>query len=184
MCCGGPERSTFDCAPGNGSKRGGAGSRKENPDSSPTGPGCARTCGEDEKSGVTGDCHAPFRGSPGVKFPGATRLRVRRLDGPGVPDRPVRQIRRWRLHLRTGHSIGELAREINPIVRGWMQYYGAFYRTALHPLLERVNDYLMRWLRRKYRRLRALLKAKACWRRITRQYPRLFTQWAWSVSFC
>src|SRR5665811_1990322 len=63
----------FDCAPGNGSKRGGAGSRKENPDSSPTGPGCARTCGEDEKSGVTGDCHAPFRGSPGVKFPGATR---------------------------------------------------------------------------------------------------------------
>jgi hypothetical protein len=64
----------FDCVAGNGSKRGGAGSRKENPDSSPTGPGCARTGGEDEKSGVTGDCHAPFRGSPGVKFPGATRL--------------------------------------------------------------------------------------------------------------
>jgi hypothetical protein len=50
------------------------------------------------------------------------------------------QIRRWRLHQRTGHSIGELAREINPIVRGWMQYYGAFYLTALHPLLERVNE--------------------------------------------
>jgi RNA-directed DNA polymerase len=93
------------------------------------------------------------------------------------------QIRRWRLHLRTGHSIGELAREINPIVRGWMQYYGAFYRRALHPLLERVNGYLMRWLRRKYRRLRAFLKAKACWRRTTRQYPRLFAQWAWCVSF-
>jgi len=93
------------------------------------------------------------------------------------------QIRRWRLHLRTGHSIGELAREINPIVRGWMQYYGAFYRRALHPLLERVNGYVMRWLRRKYRRLRAFLKAKACWRRTTRQYPRLFAQWAWCVSF-
>jgi hypothetical protein len=94
-----------------------------------------------------------------------------------------RQIRQWRLHLRTGHSIAELAREINPIVRGWMQYYGAFYRSALHPLLERVNGYLMRWLRKKYRRLRAFLTAKACWRRITRQYPRLFAQWAWSVSF-
>src|SRR5665811_478954 len=93
------------------------------------------------------------------------------------------QIRQWRLHLRTGHSIGELAREINPIVRGWMQYYGAFYRSALHPLLERVNGYLMRWLRKKYRRLRAFLKAKACWRRITRQCPRLFAQWAWCVGF-
>ena len=93
------------------------------------------------------------------------------------------QIRRWRLHLRTGHSIGELAREINPVVRGWMQYYGAFYRTALHPLLERINSYLMRWLRKKYRRLRAFLKARACWRRVTRQYPRRFAQWAWSVGF-
>ena len=48
----------------------------------------------------------------------------------------------------TYSSIGELARQINSIVRGWMQYYGAFYRTALHPLLERVNGYLMRWLRK------------------------------------
>src|SRR5665811_1920274 len=64
----------FDCVAGNGSERGGAGSRKENPDSSPTGPGCARTCGEDEKSGVTGDCHAPFRGSPGMKLPGPPDL--------------------------------------------------------------------------------------------------------------
>jgi Group II intron, maturase-specific domain len=35
------------------------------------------------------------------------------------------------LHLRTWHTIGSLAREINPVVRGWMQYYGAFYRSAL-----------------------------------------------------
>ncbi len=79
------------------------------------------------------------------------------------------QIRRWRLHLRTGHSIGELAREINPIVRGWMQYYGAFYRSVLQPLLARINAYLMRWLRKKYRRLRPFQKAKACWQRTTRQ---------------
>jgi len=32
--------------------------------------------GEDEKSGMTGDCHVPFRGSPGVRFPWATRLRL------------------------------------------------------------------------------------------------------------
>jgi hypothetical protein len=35
------------------------------------------------------------------------------------------EVRSWRLHNRTGHTFSDLARRINPIVRGWMQYYGA-----------------------------------------------------------
>jgi RNA-directed DNA polymerase len=50
--------------------------------------------------------------------------------------------------------MAELARRINPIVAGWMQYYGRFYRTALDPLLTRINAYLVRWIREKYKRLR------------------------------
>src|SRR6266568_3911830 len=91
--CGGLVRSTNDCAHGNGSKPGGGGSPKGSPNSSRTGPGCARTGGEDEKSGMTGDGHVPFRGSLGVKFPGATRLRLRPVDGSGVPDCYVRTVR-------------------------------------------------------------------------------------------
>jgi hypothetical protein len=89
------------------------------------------------------------------------------------------EVRRWRLHRRTRHSFAELARKINPIVRGWMQYYGAFYRSALCPFLARINAYLMRWIRKKYKRLRPFRKALACWQRITRQYPKLFAHWAW-----
>jgi len=96
--------------------------------------------------------------------------------------RMSREVRRWRLHLRTGHTLAELARKINPTVRGWMQYYGAFYRTAPDPLLRRINAYLLRYLRVKYRRLRPLTKALACWQRITRQQPRLFAHWAWAAS--
>jgi RNA-directed DNA polymerase len=91
-------------------------------------------------------------------------------------------VRHWRLHHWTGHTIAEVAARINPIVRGWMQYYGAFYRTALRHLLQRINAYLMRWLRRKYRRLRPFKKALACWQRITSQYPRGFAHWAWVVT--
>ena len=40
-----------------------------------------------------------------------------------------------------------------------MQYYGAFYRSKLHPLLNRINAYLMRWIRKKYTRLRTIRKA-------------------------
>jgi RNA-directed DNA polymerase len=89
------------------------------------------------------------------------------------------QVRAWRLHLKTGRTLGDLAREINPIVRGWMQYYGAFYRSALHPLLQRINGYLVRWLRKKYRRLRTFAKAHAAWGRLTRQYPGYFAHWLW-----
>lgn len=93
-----------------------------------------------------------------------------------------REVRRWRLHRQTGHTLAELARQINPVVRGWMQYYGRFYRSALHPLLRRINAYLMRWLRRKYRSLRPFRKALAAWRRITQQHPRLLAHWAWVAA--
>jgi len=92
------------------------------------------------------------------------------------------EVRRWRLHRRTGRTMGEIANQINPIVRGWMQYYGAFYRSALYPLLQRINAYLMRWIRDKYKRLRPAKKAKAAWQRITSQHRRLFAHWAWAYS--
>jgi len=89
------------------------------------------------------------------------------------------EVRRWRLHLRIGQSIQDLARAINPLVRGWMQYYGAFHRSAMHTVLQRINAYLLRWIRKKYKRLRGYRKAKAAWQRIISQRSRLFAHWAW-----
>jgi RNA-directed DNA polymerase len=90
------------------------------------------------------------------------------------------EVRQWRLHRLIGRTIAEIARQINPVVRGWMQYYGAFYRSALDPVLQRINAYLMRWIRDKFKRLRPMKKATAAWQRITSQYPRLFAHWAWA----
>ncbi|NIY69307.1 RNA-directed DNA polymerase [Streptomyces malaysiensis] len=110
----------------------------------------------------------------GVNFtsflPAISKEALKRISG---------EVRSWRLHLRTGHTFAELARKINPIVRGWLQYYGAFYRTALDSLLKRINAYLLRWIRKKYKRLRAYKKAKAAWERATRCYPRMFAHWPW-----
>jgi hypothetical protein len=64
-----------------------------------------------------------------------------------------------------------------------LPFEGRSSRTESVLVRERVDDYLMRLLRRKYRRRRAFLKARACWRRTTRQYPRLFALWAWCVGF-
>jgi hypothetical protein len=92
------------------------------------------------------------------------------------------EVRSWRLHRRTGHTFADLARMINPIVRGWMNYYGAFYRSALHGLLARINAYLMRWVRKKYRRYRGRKASHQAWARVTKQYPRFIAHWAWTTA--
>ena len=88
------------------------------------------------------------------------------------------EVRRWRVHRRTDLDFAGLARMINPVVRGWMNYYGAFYPSALSTLLARINTYLMRWVRKKYKRLRAARKARARWEYVTTTYPRYFAHWA------
>jgi RNA-directed DNA polymerase len=89
-----------------------------------------------------------------------------------------RAIKRWRLHLWSGLALADLAREINPIVRGWINYYGRFYRTELIRTLTRINDYLVRWAMRKFKRLRDhLTRAWRFLKAIARREPGLFVHW-------
>jgi RNA-directed DNA polymerase len=92
------------------------------------------------------------------------------------------EVQSWRLYNRTGQDLIDVARYINPIVRGWMQYYGKFYRSKMYLLLARINAYLMRWIRKKYKRLRAKRKAFRCWRGIVERFPRMFAHWIWVPS--
>lgn len=87
------------------------------------------------------------------------------------------EVRSWRLHHRTGSTFAQLARSINPVVTGWMRYYGAFYPSALHPLLTRINSYLVRWIRCKYRRLKPVKKARRAYKNAVRTYPAMFRHW-------
>lgn len=93
------------------------------------------------------------------------------------------QVRSWRLHTRTGSDLRQLALDINPIVAGWMTYYGRFYRSALYPLLQRINTYLLRWAGCKYRRLRSYKRFTAWWSGILDREPGLFAHWRWMRTF-
>jgi RNA-directed DNA polymerase len=89
-----------------------------------------------------------------------------------------REIRRWRINRRSDKTIDDLARFINPIVQGWINYYGRFYKSGLYPLLRRINEYLLRWATRKYKRLRGHLLRAARWlRSVARREPALFAHW-------
>ncbi len=73
------------------------------------------------------------------------------------------RLRALRIHRRTDLTLDDLAEWLNPIIAGWMHYYGRYYRTVLHPLLRRVNLYLRRWAGKKYRRLRTHKRFKRWW---------------------
>ena len=59
---------------------------------------------------------------------------------------------------------------------------GRFYRTALNGLLQRINTYLVRWAKRKYKRLRTFKKVRKWWEGLTTRQPRLFAHWAWMTD--
>jgi RNA-directed DNA polymerase len=87
-------------------------------------------------------------------------------------------IRGWKLHLWSSSSIEDIARRTNPVVRGWLNYYGRYYKSALSPLLYQLQNALVRWAMRKYKRLRGRwLKATHWLGRIARREPRLFSSW-------
>ena len=93
------------------------------------------------------------------------------------------QVRQWRLHMWIRRDLVELAAMINPIVAGWMNYYGRFYRSRLTPLLQRINTYLMRWAGKKYKRLRSYRRFQAWWFGLLDREPELFTHWRWVHTF-
>jgi RNA-directed DNA polymerase len=89
-----------------------------------------------------------------------------------------RIIRRWRLHRWSRGTLTDLAEAINAEVRGWTNYYGRFYRSELVRLLRRINDYLIRWARMKYKRLRRYpAKARRFLAAVYRREPDLFAHW-------
>jgi group II intron reverse transcriptase/maturase len=101
---------------------------------------------------------------------------------PAVSDEAAKriraQIRSWRLHQRSGSTIFELAKEINPVVRGWINYYGRYFPSRLVASLARINDYLMRWIVWKYKRYRGRWsRAWEALSRIARLHPGLFDHW-------
>jgi len=91
-------------------------------------------------------------------------------------------IRSWRIHLKPDKELIDISRMFNPVIRGWINYYGCFYKSGLFPVLRKLNRAIIYWARRKYKRLARHRRRAEYWLgRIARREPQLFAHWQMGV---
>ncbi len=106
--------------------------------------------------------------SPAVSSETKTRLR--------------REMRRWGVARRSDKTLTDLALMFNRQLQGWINYYGKFYKSMLYPVFRHLNDTLVRWAMRKYKRLRRRpRRARRFLADVARRQPGLFAHWRFGV---
>jgi RNA-directed DNA polymerase len=89
-----------------------------------------------------------------------------------------RTIRDLDIRRRTHVSMADLAEQLNPILRGWIAYYGRFSPSALGPILRYVNLTIRAWMMRKFKRFKGhRTKTGLVLERLARDRPGLFAHW-------
>jgi len=97
---------------------------------------------------------------------------------PGKLTDMSRKAKSWRIHRRTTLTLDEIAKDVNPSLRGWLNYFTKFYKSEVIPLCRRMDRHLRRWARRKYKRLeRSEKRARAWLRGVRKRTPDLFAHW-------
>jgi RNA-directed DNA polymerase len=101
---------------------------------------------------------------------------------PAVGDKATRKIREklveMRIHSATERSLSEIAKECNPVIRGWINYYGKFYKSALDNVLSCIDDRLAKWAKKKYKQFHGSIKQAEKWiSKIRQRDSKLFAHW-------
>jgi RNA-directed DNA polymerase len=87
-------------------------------------------------------------------------------------------IRQWRLRRRTDKELDEIARIYNPVIRGWLEYYGKYCPSALYSICRYLNRTLVAWAMRKYKKMRGhKTRAGKFMEEISKVNPELFAHW-------
>lgn len=88
------------------------------------------------------------------------------------------KIRQWCLHRRSDLSVKCLADKLNPVVRGWIEYYGAYFKSELLFLVHHLDKLIYRWVIRKYKKHGSNFKRAEHWvKSIKRKFPDYFVHW-------
>jgi RNA-directed DNA polymerase len=85
--------------------------------------------------------------------------------------------RRYKFYRRTDLNLRDIANQFNPVLRGWIEYYGRYRRSALYSVFRHFNKTLVTWLMRKCKMLKGKGRAVAFLEKIAKKEPHLFAHW-------
>ena len=87
-------------------------------------------------------------------------------------------IRDLNIRQRTQMSLADIACKLNPLLRGWIEYYGRYAPSALSPMLRYVNQTVLGWAMRKFKRFKAhKTRASHFLQKLARHKASLFVHW-------
>jgi RNA-directed DNA polymerase len=86
----------------------------------------------------------------------------------------TRERKFWR---RTDLELEDIAQMYNPVLSGWINYYGKYHRSALYPVFRHFNMSLKAWAMRKYKKLNSKTKVTMFLNRMVKKKRNLFSHW-------
>jgi len=108
---------------------------------------------------------------------------------PAISAKAAKEIRntvknKWKMKTKTECDIKELAAQFNPVIQGWINYYGRFHGSALYSkVFEYLNTTLMRWAMKKFKHLlRRPTRASKWLKQVQLENPNLFVHWEFKLT--
>lgn len=92
-----------------------------------------------------------------------------------------KEIRSWKLQLKSDKSINDIANIIDSKIQGWINYYSHYYKSELYEILQYINRCLIKWVRRKYKK-NSRKKAIEWLNEIARREKKLFAHWKFGIT--
>lgn len=87
-------------------------------------------------------------------------------------------IRQSNIRNRTELKLEDIARMYNLVIRGWLEYYGKYYPSALYPFCRFFNRMMVAWIMKKYKKLKVRkIKSSNLLESIQKKKPSLFEHW-------
>ena len=104
---------------------------------------------------------------------------------PAISDKAqkeiIEEIRNWKLQLKSDKTINDIANMFNSKIQGWINYYTHYYKSGINDVLRYINRCLIKWARRKYKKLNSRKRAINWLMEIAKREPNLFAHWKFGI---
>lgn len=95
------------------------------------------------------------------------------------------KIKMLEIHKKTGCKIDMIAEILNPMLRGWINYFGKFNPSAMRYTLQCIERRIVKWAMSKYKRFRGHRRRAEKWlESVRKREPKLFAHWSRLYTYC